>query len=390
MKITKITVIFIIIGLLLLNACKSTEISYNVINIKDAKGIRNHTIMYFLPKTVIQTKVEIKRTVCKAGEYSKFAKKYLNIDNVIKKDNEKWEIVDINFSTYPVIDSSKLFLLEHNDNQDISLKLTKCGILKTINDNNNEYIIENNNNGIKNIYSENIIRTVVKPIHIYFDEIPLPKQVVNSTTVSEKARVLADKILTLREDKAVNIVGDGYSKNIPDEQALSIMIENINKLEKQYLSLFKGKTISKTYTYTFDFIPEGSRKITQKILFRFSHRKGIVPNNDMDGKPAIVEIRTKNNVNQIVTFDKKQSHLKRVAEIENLNKGFQYNIPDIVNVSLLFEDDKLSTKNILLAQFGVIQNLPNKYLNGNYAIKLNAEFGSINEIRKINKVKSEK
>ena len=389
MRIQNQIVAFITVVIIALGACKSTDISYNVISLKKAKGVRNNAIMYFLPKTVIQTQVKLKRTINKKGEYSNYAKKYLDINNVITQNNEKWEIVEADFLTFPIIDSSKLFLIEHNDEaQDISIHLSKCGMLKSINSKNElfvGYVINDKINIIEKAFTKTTNKTLVKTKSIGFDEVALPKQVVNSRTISEKARILADKILTLREDRAATIVGDGYTKDMPDGASLAIMIENINKLEKQYLSLFKGKTITETYTYTFNFIPKEARNTTQKILFRFSQKKGIVEINDMDGKPVIIELNAVGNLKQVIGFNKSQEHLKRIAKIQNSKKGLHYIVPDIANVSLLLNDDKLAEKNILLSQFGVVQNLPAKYLNGKYAIDMNSELGSINKISKITK-----
>ena len=266
--------------------------------------------------------------------------------------------------------------------------MSKCGILKSIN--NSEFAVTHKKNIIEKAFSNTANKTLIKPINIDFDETPLPKQVINSRTDSEKARILSDKILTIREDRAATIVGDGYTKNLPNGATLSIMIENMNKLEKQYLSLFKGKTITETYTYNFDFVPQESRSLTQKILFRFTHQKGIVGTNNMDGKPVIIEINAASNLNQVVGFDKRQNHLRRVAKIQISKKGLHYIIPDIANVSLQLDNIELAKKNIILSQFGIIQKLPAKYLNGEYSIKMNPEFGSINKISKrISKFKND-
>ena len=394
MRITKNIATLIVTTLIVFSSCKTTEVSYNVINIKDAAGVRNHAVMYFLPKTVVRTTVKLKRTIQKKGAFSNYAKKYLNIENAIQEDSEKWEIIDVNFKTYPIIDSTKLFLIEHEEKtENIDIQLSKCGILKSFNLNNKLFadnVLNNEINDVSRKVNENTINRILTiQDEINFDEVSVPKQVANSRALSEKAKILAEKILTLREDKAATIVGDGYTKNLPNGAALSIMIESMNKLEKQYLSLFKGKNKKEEYTYNFDFIPEEARDVTQKIIFRFSQQKGIVAINNMSGMPVIIELNASGNFKQVASFNKRQDHLKRVAKIEETKKGLHYIMPDIVKVKLLMDDNYLAEKDILLPQFGVVQYLPPKYLNGNYSIEMNSELGSIKSIKKITKIQKD-
>ena len=386
MKITKIITLITVI-LFMFNSCKTTDFSYNVINIKDAKGIRNNAIMYFLPKTVVKTQVKIKKTIQKKGLFSNYAKKHLNIENAIIKDNQIWEIVDVNFSTYPIIDSTKLYIIEHKKEVDyIDIQLSSCGVLKSINSN-NKLSADLINKEVYNekIFQKSTIGILTKTKEINFNEVALPKQVVNSRTLSEKAKALSDIILTLREDRAATIVGDGYTKNIPNGASLSIMIDNMNKLEKQYLALFKGKTKEEEYTFSFDFIPQETRDLTQKILFRFSSKEGVVEKTNMDGVPIILELNASGNLKQVIGFDKRQEHLKRIARIDNNKKGLHYTVPDKVTAKLLMNNNYLAEKDILLSQFGVTQYLPSKYLNGNYSIVMNYKFGSIRSLKKTNK-----
>ncbi|MBN1251279.1 MAG: DUF4831 family protein [Bacteroidales bacterium] len=391
MKIIKKISILTLGIIISFSSCKTSDVSYNVININDAAGIRNHAIMYFLPKTVIKTEIKLKKIVYKSGPFAAYAKRYLDIDNAFLKDEVKWEVEDINFFTYPIADTSQIYLIEHEEIfEDIDVQFNSLGIIRNYNsniyDNENLFVdfkTDKQNLKANNFFTESTNRFLSKSEEINFDDVELPKQVVNEKSLSEKAKELAAKILTLREDRAATLVGDGYTEIVPEGGALAIMVENINRIEKEYLSFFIGKKAEETFIYNYDFIPQETREITQKILFRFSSTQGIVENNDMSGIPVIIELDAFRNLNQIKSFDKTQNHLKRVSKIKEQKKGLYYRIPDMVKVKLLINDNVLSEKNILVSQFGLIQNLPAKYLNGNYSIEFDSEFGSIFRIDKL-------
>ena len=154
--------------------------------------------------------------------------------------------------------------------------------------------------------------------------------------------------------------------------------------------MFIGKVKKESFQYSFDYIPEEPRKITQSILFRFSEENGIVENNDMSGIPMIIEIESYENLKNYEDFKKKQSYLKRAAKKKEESNGLYYRIPEMGIVRLLANEDVLIQEKIKLSQLGSIHSLPSKYLDGNYVISLYPELGSIKSIKKASKVSSGK
>ncbi len=382
----KIKTILVFITVILLFSCKTEEQNLNVINIERVQGIRNYSTIYALPKTVIRVNVEICQTISKEGPFSKYAKSLLNIDNAIKRDDIKWSINDINFTTYSVPDTNNIYIIEHTGNLGgFGISLTSSGLISAVNisKNNPENFIANRNIQTKTLNSNPLESELNTTQMINFNDVPLLKEINTKKSSYERARALAEKIYTLRDDRAAIIVGDGYTENMPDGIAMKEIIKELNKLEQKYLSMFVGKQIKRTYKYSFDFIPEAPKKTTQAILFRFSEDRGVVKMNDVSGMPVIIEIESQQTVEKIIDMNKRQNYLRRTGKISENAKGLFYRIPELVSLRLIADDNILAEKNIMLPQFGAIHALSPEFLSGKYRIEYYPELGSIKKIELI-------
>ncbi len=377
--------IFLLTLSVILFSCKTESQTINVINIKNAQGVRHYSNLYALPKTVIRVNVHFSQTIEKEGPYGQYAGQLLGIENVISKDQIQWSIDNIDFTSYPVPDTNHIYLIEPgNGINNLGLSLTACGFINSV----NSFHGSKNNLLKNNLFKETInynpdVELLNRTDMLNFNDVPVLKTIQVKQTGYEKAKALADKIFTLREDRAAIIVGDGYTETMPDGIALKEIVNNINSLEKKYLSVFTGKKLKREFTYSFDFMPTSPKKITQAILFRFSSYKGVVSFNDVSGSPVIIEINSFQNINQIVKFNKKQEHLRRVAEIDKKQNGLYYRIPEMSVVKLIINEKVIAEKKIMLAQFGEVHPLSPEYLNGSYQIEFYPEYGAIKKISKV-------
>ena len=378
------------------NACKPQQKSFNVINLNDAYGIRKYSTLYSLPKTVVRVNLEVVKTTYKKGPYHSYAESNLGLSDVVSKNKEFWKITGVKFETYAIVDTNHNYLIETNDeNNRIELQLTDFGLLKSVYPEYSNYSLKNEPEeelkSISSFKSGNLkSHKLTDLVELDFDDVPLPKAVISKRSIREQAAELSKTILTLREDRAAILVGDGYTESMPDGGALEMMVGKIDLIQQQYLSMFIGKVKKESFQYSFDYIPEEPRKITQSILFRFSEENGIVENNDMSGIPMIIEIESYENLKNYEDFKKKQSYLKRAAKKKEESNGLYYRIPEMGIVRLLANEDVLIQEKIKLSQLGSIHSLPSKYLDGNYVISLYPELGSIKSIKKASKVSSGK
>jgi len=382
--------------IVLFGACKSEQIQLKIINLNEAQGIRKYATVYTLPKTVVRVNVKVEKTTFKKGPYYQYANTYLGLSDIIEEDGQNFSISDVEFVTYPVADTNNIYLIETDELNSISLKLNKDGLLETINPD-GLYTIDNSS-GIENLIdwekNTSIKNKVIEIDNITFDDVLLPKNLVLKKSTSEQASFLANQILTLRDDRAAILVGDGYTETMPAGDALKTMISSIDIALDKYMSMFVGKTKRDYFYYSFDYIPNETRKKTQSILFRFSENYGIVENTDVNGMPMIIEIESSENLKQYDQFNKRQIYLKRLTnrreKEEAKENGLFYRIPEVVDARLIVNDKVLRQKKIQLAQFGSIHSLPIKYLDGNYTIELYPELGSLKSILQKERISIEK
>jgi len=339
-----------------------------------------------LPKTVVQVNIRFVQTISKEGPYSKYAKSLLGIENAISRDLVNWSIKKVDFETYAVPDTNHIYLIEQaNSFNNIGLSLTACGLINSVNmpdAKDPKCLFKNKNNYAETLNYNPEEEQLNKTDVLNFTDVPVIKSVQAKKNLYERAKAMAEKIYTLREDRAAIIVGDGYTEAMPDGLALKEIIKNLNDLEQKYLSLFIGKQIAREYTYSFEFLPSTPKKITQAILFRFSTNKGVVSFNDVSGSPVIIEINSFQNISQIKKFNKRQEYLKRVAEQDEKEHGLYYRIPEMGIVKLLINEKVIAEKKLMLAQFGEVHPLDPVYLNGKYSIQFYPELGSIKQILK--------
>lgn len=403
MRFIKCLILFLL--LVFIGGCSSKKFILNVSNIKNVNEIKENPVIYALPKTILVIDVTSISTTKIRGPFHEYAKKYLGIDNVIKKNTTKWSISNIDINSYPVVDTNHIYAVESNIASDaFMLSLTPDGLLTGINTQNNYKIDENKivqleqnqqedyylsygELSLKNRYQE-VYDTIYQEIErdSTFIKIPTVKKQLVKKDLEDQAKELAELILILRDDRSALLVGEGDSEYLPDGEALKEMLDGLDKLEEKYLTMFTGKTIKRKRHYRFEFIPDESKQNMQKILFRFSPEFGILDKTNMDGKPIMLEINTQNTSKPITDFVTNQNILRRIENEKVENNGIIYRICSKSDVFILNQKKEIFKKSLLVAQFGQTLYLPaNLFLDNHYSIEFYPEYGSIKSIRQFRK-----
>jgi hypothetical protein len=379
---SKVNLFITLISVVLFGSCKPEQVPMNIVNLNKAQGLGNFSNVYALPKTVVRVKVTAERENYFKGPYCQYAKSYLGLSDVLDENTHKWRISEVSFETYPIIDTTNFYLIgTNNPDQMLQLSMNKDGFLESINDKDQNVIGKQQISELgktSEVLAGNIELQEIKLVS--FSEIPIPKEIISKNTTSEQAAALANKILVLRDDRAAILVGDGYTQALPVGETMKTMISEIDKTLENYMVMFKGKVVKESFKYQFDFVPEEPRKRTQAILFRFSEQNGIVDNSDVNGTPVIVEVESYENLKQLEQLNKRQFYLANVAGKNEIGKGFCYRVPETGIVRLMKNNRILQENKILIAQFGSVQALPSKYLDGKYIIRLYPELGALKSI----------
>ena len=393
--------LYIFILLFVFWGCKSNLSIIETYSIKNLKEPVSTGIFYNLPKTEVIINVNVLKIIKKKGPFSDYSQKYLGaLTNIIDKDKVIWKISDIEFRTIPIADTSNIFVVCKAKNISyLPFTLSKEGFLVSYNLGDKKFKIpkneepskEGNERKNKNfsfellpsdnnykvvydtVYREKIEDTVIK-------KIPVLKRTLVKKTLDEQAKEQADKLFTLREDRAALLVGEGDNDYLPTGSALRLMLSEIDKLESSYLSMFTGKEDTVEYTFSFSYIPSRKDIGREIILFKFSENSGVLPFDNIYGTPVSLEIATDNyaqDINKFVLSQKKQDNREQKGDIA----GLYYRIPQKVKIEVKQDNQILSKEGIYINQLGTIAELPEE-LFGNEKLKIEfyPQLGAIKSI----------
>ncbi|MBN2891645.1 MAG: DUF4831 family protein [Bacteroidales bacterium] len=383
------------------SACNSTKNLFQVQNINNLKKYTSTGLIYNLPKTKIFVEVEVLKIVQSKGPYADYTQNYLgSLKNSVTENKTEFEISNVAFHSVPIPDTLNTYVLNTTDLGLLyGFSQTKEGFLIALNspevvyENNNFDVFGANNQNKKSekltfnvltsdknykvvydtIYQEEVYDTIIRKIPI------LKKNVILKTT-EEQAKDLADQILVLRDDRAALLVGEGDSDFLPDGDALQIMLDGIDELEKEYLSMFVGKIDTIRYTYTFSYVPDENVFYKKIILFKFSANSGVLPADNLYGTPVFIEINADNYVQNIRSFQQNQFLYQQMEKIKK-NDGLVYRIPESAVLRVLYNSQIIAQKSIFVAQLGTIESLPASLFEaGDVKIEFYPELGSVKKI----------
>ena len=72
--------------------------------------------------------------------------------------------------------------------------------------------------------------------------------------------------------------------------ALRAAIDEINRLENEYLTLFTGKSVSDTQRMEFDVVPKAENTKHFYVAFRISESQGLLTSDNVSGRPVVLEL----------------------------------------------------------------------------------------------------
>ena len=334
--------------------------SINVKNVKDALDDTEPTLLYTLPKNMYKVEFTVKTTYYKEGPYKKYSKKYLNIDAPETNDYVKSEISNVEINSYPVPDYVNTYSIHSEGLNNINyINLTKAGLIggfgvgdKSTSEDLRILSVQKNINGFSEIES-------------YFNSVPFVKRQVNEIPISGKAKETAKIIKTIRKRRNKMLTGK-YKILLPDGKSFEVMAEETAKVEREYLSLFVGKTMTYETKYSYMFTPEKDN--LKKVLCYFDSEKGIVTKKSKKTKDITIE----------TIVDSGFSNLQfAMAD----NTGVIYRIPAQSVMKVNIDNNELFLQNVQVPQLGKLVSIPQNVLfNDNITIEFYKNTGALKSI----------
>jgi hypothetical protein len=255
-------------------------------------------LTYCLPKTVLVLEVEAVRENFYAGPYAAYAEKYLGL-TVAQDDQQTYQLKTIKMTPYVEPDNSSRYSVNvPKGNLDPSfLKLSATGFISFA----DAGIAADaqwrfpatahgdfNDKGISsNLVSESAALYRSNNKSTRFDKLLVQHDVLVEKSLEKKAAEAAQKILDAREERYKIVIGDTDATY--SGEALKAAIDELTRIEKEYLTLFVGYKEIETQKAYFEVLPQaGSQQ--KYIAFRLSDNEGLVPADNLSGKPILMEI----------------------------------------------------------------------------------------------------
>lgn len=327
-------------------------------------------ILYSLPRNVIKVQLEIVKTESFKGPYAAYAAKLLGLARVVEENSVGYEIGRIELSSFSESDPDQIYFVEFDDRSkkagSIMLTLSDEGFIGGYTDVSTVNKKDRNEMASGDYLNENLkpFRDLLKPVLIEKVDTIIRRISVDTSTFEEKvlkksifekmpeqqAREIADLIYKIQDSKFNLITGDqevNYSR-----ESFEFMLEELNKLEKEYLALFKGTSKKMKQVYTWYVTPQSSREGTMETICRFSKTKGISDKSTTSGESVSLIVSPLNRNKAIEDFIKGRDQFDKKVH------GLYYRIPEKSQVTLRVGGTAIAEDQMVISQMGVVTFLP--------------------------------
>ena len=313
-------------------------------------------LTYSLPSTVISLDVEAVQEKFYAGPYAKYAEKYLGIQPRMKDENTV-QLTQIRMTPLVEPDQTRRYSVDGKKRVEEAtlMKLASGGFVtfadakhgdQTVwrfpteekGDFSGKGVSSNLTSGSTTLYRKDNKESA-------YNRIAVQQDMVIEKTLEQKAAETAAMILKLRKQRLQIVTGDTDATY--SGEAMGAAIEELTRLENEYMTLFTGYSEKQPQHMTFEVIPDPSKENQMYVAFRMSEAGGLVPADNLSGKPVVMEIVPQAFAQPEVKEEKKSKDV-----------GVYYRIPAACTVKLLDGMDLIFQTRMPIYQLGQESSLP--------------------------------
>lgn len=331
-------------------------------------------VVYSLPSTSLHLTVEAVREVYTPGPYAKYAKKYLGID-IPAEGAEKYQLSSVKLVPYLEADMNKRYVanlgsLSKNAPANF-FEMTTQGLV----------VLSDQKKGNKDFWrfptladnfdmnaagaTENFISaetTLYKNVRKSdgsYDRVAVQQSQVVEKSTEKKAQEIANAIFSLRKKRLQIITGDTDATF--SGEALGAAIEEISRLENDYMSLFLGKTETAVQKMSFDVLPKADLARQIYVAFRFSDSQGLLLPANVSGRPIVLELIPEAEDAAVVQTVQEPVVSKKVSikkDADTPKMDIYYRVPSVCMVKILDGQELLLQTRIPVYQLGQTLSFP--------------------------------
>ena len=315
-------------------------------------------LTYSLPSTTITLDVEAVQEKFHAGPYAKYAEKYLGI-KARQKDETTFQLTSIRMTPLLEADQSRRYSVnvKKGEIDATFLKLSAAGLVSFSDANFGDESIwrfptevkgDFSGKGVSsNLTSESTTLYKNAKTESAYSRVAVQQNMVVEKSTEQKAAETAEMILKLRQQRLQIVTGDTDATY--SGEAMGAAIKEITRLEEEYMTLFVGYSDFQTQNMRFEVVPQAGLESQMYVAFRLSDAAGLVPADNLSGKPIIMEIVAQNFAEPVLSADQ----LKNKKEAEAY-----YRIPAICTVKIMDGANLLLQSRMPIYQLGHESSLP--------------------------------
>lgn len=329
--------ISVIVSIIIINLACTVQNEFMVSKPGNEPGYSQKRFIYVLPQTVLKVHVELLKEIYIPGPYRRFAPTYLGISDIKDGLSETWKLRSVKIDYFTEPDSAHYYSLNLiSGNPDFSdfLNLSNQGLVvdpskwmqhvsepgKYPSSPRTPYFTDLSVTDFFMEITDTLYKTIITDTSLV--EIPIPRRQRLPKTIEQKAEEAALFILHLRETRFDLLSGE--FDTFPGGVAMEFAINELNRLEKQYLELFTGKVVSQLFTGTLFITPEGSPQ--QFNLISLLMKNNLPEMEAYQDEPVILQITPLQKTHSL-------PNLPVIEQSGNMNHLI-YRIPDMAVIKV--------------------------------------------------------
>lgn len=294
----------LITALALTCSVAATLSAQNINRLEKWQPAPDGVVVYSLPLTTVRVDVEAVCETYTPGPYCQWAKKYLGID-VPQEASTSYTLSRIRMTPYLEADRSCSYVVNLDGmlgeaSPASFFEFSSQGLLLLSDENKgnvNSWRFPSMAPGSGTLASEATANLTSTETTLYrsvrtegggYDRVAVRQSQVVEKSTEKKAQEAASMILSLRENRLNIITGNTDATFSGD--ALRAAVEEIGRLEEEYMRLFTGTVSSSVQAMSFDVVPASGPEEELTMAFRISDSHGLLPPDDITGRPVVMEI----------------------------------------------------------------------------------------------------
>ena len=296
-----------------------------------------YALNYYLPYTVADIEFVATKTVCKAGPYYKYAKKYLGVTDIVTEDSETWAIERVCMVPRGIADTENRYQLTFKSGQTPYIYVNPDGLIYSI----------NAEPEIADLSCPPVAPD--EPDSIDVSKV-FSEELLMSGSIAKMAEVAAKQIYRIRESRLDLLTGD-VDKMPADGDSFKLIIAQLDAQEAALTALFLGTKSVERVVKRVEYCPEDD--VESEILFRFSDFLGFVDADDLSGAPVSISV---------TVTEKGEYPVDNKGNIVELpKKALAYTIPGKAVIVISYDGRTYVEEELPIAQLGVVYGLDSSW-----------------------------